>query len=100
MLEKLLAAIKKFSIKRFLLSNYILLTALVCEIIALLMVKGVIVGEQRTISGLTVAGVIIMFIHLVKDGLTKKYRYYSKKWGMGPYAENGDAQSRDTEDKK
>ena len=99
MLEKLLAAIKKFSIKRFLLSNYILLTALVCEVIALLMDKGVISGDERTVSGLTVAGVIIMFIQLVRDGLRKKYRYYSKKWGMGPYAENGDA-SQNAEDEK
>lgn len=30
---------------------------------------------------------IIVLIYLVIDGLKNKYKYYSKKWGMGPYAE-------------
>lgn len=49
--------------------------------------KGIIAGSAELTNRLTVAGMIIVLIYLVIDGLKNKYKYYSKKWGMGPYAE-------------
>lgn len=81
---------EKFSLARFLRRKALLLAALVCEVIALLMDKGVISATDELTMRLTVAGMIIVFIYLVIDGLKSKYKYYSKKWGMGPYAENNE----------
>ena len=78
---------EKFSLAQFLRRNFLLLGALVCEVIALLMDKGIIAGSAELTTRLTVAGMIIVLIYLVIDGLKNKYKYYSKKWGMGPYAE-------------
>ena len=72
---------EKFSLAQFLRRKFLLLGALVCEVIALLMDKGIIAGSDE------LAGMIIVLIYLVIDGLKNKYKYYSKKWGMGPYAE-------------
>lgn len=52
-----------------------------------MMDKGIIAGSDELTTRLTVAGMIIVLIYLVIDGLKNKYKYYSKKWGMGPYAE-------------
>lgn len=87
MMDKNQSGREKSSLKKFLYSKLILLAALVCEVAAYLMVRGVVQGNEQAINGLTVAGVILLFVYLVKDGLTRKYRHYSKKWGMGPYAE-------------
>lgn len=84
-----------FSLKKYLYDKLFLLGALVIEVIAYLMVRGVISGDQQLINRLTVAGVILMFIYLVKDGLSRKYRYYSQKWGMGPYAAPKDSEPED-----
>ena len=81
---------EKFSLARFLRRKALLLAAHVCEVIALLMDKGVISATDELTMRLTVAGMIIVFIYLVIDGLKSKYKYYSKKWGMGPYAENNE----------
>lgn len=81
---------EKFSLARFLRRKALLLAALVCEVAALLMDKGVIAATDELTMRLTVAGMIIVFIYLVIDGLKNKYKYYSKKWGMGPYAENNE----------
>ena len=67
---------EKFSLAQFLRRKFLLLGALVCEVIALLMDKGIIAGSDELTTRLTVAGM-----------LKNKYKYYSKKWGMGPYAE-------------
>lgn len=88
---------KKFSVKEFLYEKLMYLAALACEIVALLMDKGIIQASESMVNRLTVAGVIILLIKLVKDGLSSKYRYYSKKWGMGPYA---DVAGDDSEDIK
>ena len=77
---------EKFSLAQFLRRKFLLLGALVCEVIALLMDKGIIAGSSELTTRLTVAGIIVL-IYLVIDGLKNKYKYYSKKWGMGPYAE-------------
>ena len=95
MMDKNQSGKEKFSLKKFLYSKLILLAALGCEVIAYLMVKGVLQGEAQAVNGLTVAGVILLFIYLVKDGLTRKYRHYSKKWGMGPYAEPAGSEPED-----
>lgn len=76
---------EKFSLAQFLRRKFLLLGALVCEVIALLMDKGIIAGSDELTTRLTVAGMIIVLIYLVIDGLKNKYKYYSKKWGMGPY---------------
>ena len=81
---------EKLSPAQFLRRKALLLAALVCEVIALLMDKGVIAAADELTMRLTVAGMIIVFIYLVIDGLKNKYKYYSKKWGMGPYAENNE----------
>lgn len=78
---------EKFSLAQFLRRKFLLLGALVCEVIALLMDKGIIAGSAELTTRLTVAGMIIVLIYLVIDGLKNKYKYYSKKWGMGSYAE-------------
>ena len=70
---------KPFSLKDFVCGKLILMVALACELTAYLM---------------AVAGVILMFIYLVSDGLRKKYALYSKKWGESAFAgaqESGDA---------
>lgn len=81
---------EKFSLARFLRRKFLLLAALACEVTALLMDKGIIAAADELTMRLTVAGMIIVFIYLVIDGLKNKYKYYSKKWGMGPYAENNE----------
>lgn len=78
---------EKLSLKNFIYTRILFVVALVCEVIALLMVKGVVQGDEQIINGLTLAGVLIMLIQLVIGGLISKYRHYSKKWGMGSYAE-------------
>lgn len=81
---------EKLSSAQFLRRKALLLAALVCEVAALLMDKGVIAATDELTMRLTVAGMIIVFIYLVIDELKSKYKYYSKKWGMGPYAENNE----------
>lgn len=81
---------EKFSLAQFLRRKFLLLAALACEITALLMDKGIIAATDELTMRLTVAGMIIVFIYLVIDGLKSKYKYYSKKWGMGPYAESNE----------
>lgn len=78
---------EKFSIAKFLRNKALLLAALVCEVVALLIDKAVITGFDKYEMSLTFAGLILMFIYLVWDGLKRKYKFYSRKWGMGPYAE-------------
>lgn len=75
---------EKFSLAQFLRRKFLLLGALVCEVIALLMDKGIIAGSDELTTRLTVAGMIIVLIYLVIDGLKNKYKYYSKKWAWGP----------------
>ena len=81
---------EKLSSAQFLRRKALLLAALGCEVAALLMDKGVIAATDELTMRLTVAGMIIVFIYLVIDELKSKYKYYSKKWGMGPYAENNE----------
>ena len=81
---------EKFSPAQFLRRKFLLLAALACEVTALLMDKGIIAATEDLTMRLTVAGMIIVFIYLVIDGLKNKYKYYSKKWGIGPYAENNE----------
>lgn len=81
---------ENFSFPQFLRRKLLLLAALVCEVAALLMDKGVIVASDKLTMDLTVGGIVIVLVYLVIDGLKNKYRYYSKKWGMGPYAKNSE----------
>ena len=76
----------KFNIAKILYDKLMLIVALCCEIVAYLMTRGVLEGSAQVINGLTVAGVVIMFIYLVTDGLKRKYKQYSKKWGFAPSA--------------
>lgn len=83
-----------FSLKDFVCGKLILMVALACELTAYLMAEGYIQAAPKVINGLTVAGVILMFIYLVSDGLRKKYALYSNKWGESAFAgaqESGDA---------
>lgn len=88
---------QKFSIKQFMYDKLMYLVALACEVVALLMDKGIIQTSETMVNRVTLAGAIILIIKLVIDGLSSKYRYYSKKWGMGPYA---DVTGDDSEDIK
>lgn len=46
------------------------------------------VGASMIFAAVSGSGAAtIVLIYLVIDGLKNKYKYYSKKWGMGPYAE-------------
>ena len=67
----------------FLVSKLMLLVALACEVISYLMDQGIMQGSARVINGLTVAGVVLIFIYLVINGLTRKYKYYIEKWQLG-----------------
>lgn len=87
---------ENFSVKGFLLSKLLLIAALICEVIAYLMSRGILQAQPQLVNGLTVAGVILLLIYLVKDELSKKYRYYSKKWGIGPYAEPAGREPEDS----
>lgn len=87
-MEKKNRSDKNNVVVKFFTGKIFLIAALICEVIAYLMVKGIMSGDAKLINGLTVAGVILLFIHLIKDGLTKKYRHYSKKWGFAPDSDN------------
>lgn len=89
---------KTGKIAGYLYWKILLIAALALEIIALLMRKGIMVGTESMINRFTAAGGVLVFVYLVIDGLSKKYRYYSKKWGMGPYAENTDEASDNEDD--
>lgn len=80
-------------IKKFLYDKLMLIVALGCEIVAYLMRIGTLGGSAQLVSGLTVAGVVILFIYLVMDGLKRKYKQYSKKWGVDPSADEPDDDS-------
>lgn len=93
-MKQLKPAKEKFNLGRWLYEKLLLLIALGFEVTALLIDKGVVAGTEALEMRLTWIGIIIMVVYLVWNGLKQKYRYYSKKWGMGPYAEptadNGD----------
>lgn len=81
---------ENFNIPQFLRRKFLLLAALVCEVVALLMDKGIISATDERTMELTIAGIVIVLVYLVIDGLKSKYRYYSKKRGMGPYADDNE----------
>lgn len=88
---------KTKKVAKYLYWRILLIPALVFEVIALLIRKGIMTGTDQMISSFTVAGGVLVFVFLVIDGLSKKYREYSKKWGMGPYAENPEDSSDEEE---
>lgn len=93
-MKQLKPAKEKFNLGKWLYEKLLLLVALVFEVAALLIDKGVVTGTEALEMRLTWIGIAIMLVYLVWNGLKQKYRYYSRKWGMGPYAEpaadNGD----------
>ncbi len=74
---------KNPSIREFLVSKLILLVGLACEVISYLMDQGIMQGSARVINGLTMAGIVLVFIYLVMNGLTRKYKQYKEKWYFG-----------------
>ncbi|NLW34274.1 MAG: hypothetical protein GXY80_02165 [Syntrophorhabdus aromaticivorans] len=87
--------IKKITIiKEFLVSKLILFVALACEVISYLMDQGIMQGSERVINGLTMAGIVLVFIYLVMYGLTRKYKQYKEKWysdsADGDFGENAE----------
>lgn len=97
-MKQLKPAKEKFNLGKWLYEKLLLLVALVFEVAALLIDKGVVTGTEALEMRLTWIGIVIMLVYLVWNGLKQKYRYYSKKWGMGPYAE-ADPEDGDTNEK-
>ena len=64
----------KFDPKDFLKRKILLLAALVCEIISLLIDKGMLDMKPEFEGRFLVAGVVLMFVWLVIDGLQRKYK--------------------------
>jgi len=91
---------KENKVGKFLYWKILLIAALALEVIALLMRKGIMVGTEQMVSSFTAAGGVLVLIYLVIDGLSSKYRYYSKKWGIGPYAENPEEASEQSDENK
>lgn len=75
---------EKFSLAQFLRRKFLLLGALVCEVIALLMDKGIIAGSSELTTRLTVAGMIIVLIYLVIDGLKTSTNTTAKSGAWDP----------------
>lgn len=86
-MKQLKPAKEKFNLGKWLYQKLLLLAALAFEVAALLIDKGVVTGTETLEMRLTWIGIVIMLVYLVWNGLKQKYRYYSRKWGMGPYAE-------------
>ena len=64
----------KFDPKEFFRKKLLLLVALVLEIISLLIDKGVLEWPAEYEGRFLVAGVVLMLIWLVMDGLQRKYK--------------------------
>lgn len=64
----------KIDLKEFFRKKLLLLAALVLEIISLLIDKGILDMPPEYEGRFLVAGVVLMFIWLVMDGLQRKYR--------------------------
>ena len=75
-----------FDPKSFLREKLLLLGALACEVAALLIRREVIAADPELVGRLTVAGVVLMLIWLVIDGLKKTARRVRAVWSAhGPW---------------
>ena len=71
-----------FDPKSFLREKLLLLGALACEVVALLIRREVIAADPELVGRLTVAGVVLMLIWLVMDGLKKTARRVRANMGL------------------
>ena len=76
-MDEIREILKEFDFVKFLKKKILLLAALVCEILALLIDKGILTWDPQYEGRLTVCGVVLMLIWLVMDGLQRKYRKMS-----------------------
>ena len=68
-MDEIREILKAFDFVKFLKKKILLLVALVCEILALLIDKGILTWDPQYEGRLTVCGVVLMLIWLVMDGL-------------------------------
>ncbi len=73
-MDEIREILQQFSFINFLKKKLLLLVALVCEILALLIDKGILTWDPQYEGRLTVCGVVLMLIWLVMDGLQRKYK--------------------------
>ena len=71
-----------FDPKKFLREKLLLLGALACEVVALLIRREIIAADPELVGRLTVAGVVLMLIWLVIDGLRKTARRVRANMGL------------------
>ena len=83
-------------IKPFPAQKYLLLAALVCEVLALLIRKEMIAADPSLVSRLTVAGAVLVLIYLIYDGIRKKAAQVRAAMGLDEEeeesAENGEGE--------
>ena len=80
-----------FDQKSFLREKLLLLGALACEVVALLIRREIIAADPELVGRLTVAGVVLMLIWLVIDGLKKTARRVRANMGLDDDGEAEDA---------
>ena len=80
-----------FDPKSFLREKLLLLGALACEVAALLIRREHIAADPELVGRLTVAGVVLMLIWLVIDGLKKTARRVRANMGLDSEEDAEDA---------
>ncbi len=90
----------RFDPRSFPPEKLLLLAALVCEVLALLIRKGVLAAGPELVARLTVAGVILLLIYLVYDGIKRKARKIRAQMGLDAEADEPPAEETDGETKE
>ena len=89
-MDEILELVKNFDLKAFIRKKLLLLAALVCTVLSLLIDKGILKWDAQYEGRLLVAGVVLMLIWLVIDGLQRKYRKMEKAFRANMEAEEAD----------
>ena len=86
--------------KSFPPEKLLLLAALACELLALLIRKGVFTADPELVARLTVAGAVLVLIYLVYDGIKRKARKIRAQLGLDEEADEPSGEETDGESKE
>jgi len=92
-MDEIRELLKGFDLKQFLKKKLLLLGALVCTVLSLLIDKGILAWDAQYEGRLLVAGVLLMLIWLVSDGLQRKYKKMEKAYRANMEAAEAEEES-------